>query len=169
MTSASSWSSVRRRLSIILGLLVLAVAGVGPALAQRVAVGTVMTATDAHAKALAGEVVLVDIRTPEEWKDTGVPASAHAVTMHQGGAAFVAGLKQAMNGDTTKPLAIICNSGNRTSSIYVDLQRAGFTNLINVAEGVGGGPFGRGWLKLGLPLRGATVALTLPQPLGMPN
>jgi rhodanese-related sulfurtransferase len=135
-----------------------------PATAQRTPTGTIMTAADAHAKALAGDVVLVDIRTPEEWKDTGVPASAHAVTMHQAGPAFVAGLKLAMGGDTTKPLAIICNSGNRTSNIYADLQRAGFTNLINVAEGVGGGPFGHGWLKSGLPLRATTAPLMSVKP-----
>jgi rhodanese-related sulfurtransferase len=128
-----------------------------PAAAQRAATGTVMPATEAHAEAMAGTVVLVDIRTPGEWQDTGVPASAHAVTMHQDGPAFLAGLKAAMGGDTTRPLAIICHSGNRTSTIYADLQRAGFPNLINVAEGVGGGPFGPGWLKLGLPLRAATA------------
>jgi rhodanese-related sulfurtransferase len=136
--------------------------------AQQTATGTVMTAADAHAKAMAGEVTLVDIRTPEEWKDTGVPASAHAVTMHQTGPAFIAGLKSAMGGDASKPLAIICNSGNRTSNIYADLQRAGFINLINVAEGVGGGPFGRGWLKAGLPLRSAVVPVS-PQTSTKPN
>jgi rhodanese-related sulfurtransferase len=129
--------------------------------AQRTATGTVMTAAEAHTRALAGDVVLVDIRTPEEWAATGVPAMGHAVTMHQAGPAFVAGLKQVMGGDTTKPLAIICNSGNRTSNIYADLQRAGFTNLINVAEGMGGGPFGPGWLKAGLPLRSIKAPLML--------
>jgi rhodanese-related sulfurtransferase len=147
---------MQRILTLFLAILAL---GALPASAQRTATGTTMTAAEAHAKALAGDVILVDIRTPEEWKDTGVPASAHAVTMHQQGPAFVAGLRAAMGGDATKPLAIICNSGNRTSNIYADLQRAGFTNLINVAEGVGGGPFGRGWLKSGLPLRAATVPL----------
>jgi rhodanese-related sulfurtransferase len=147
---------MQRTLTLFLAILAL---GALPASAQRTATGTTMTAAEAHANALAGDVILVDIRTPEEWKDTGVPASAHAVTMHQQGPAFVAGLRAAMGGDATKPLAIICNSGNRTSNIYADLQRAGFTNLINVAEGVGGGPFGRGWLKSGLPLRAATVPL----------
>jgi rhodanese-related sulfurtransferase len=145
-------------------LLVICAFGTCPAAAQRTAIGTVMTAADAHSKAISGDLVLVDVRRPEEWKDTGVPASAHAVTMHQDGPEFVAGLKAAMGGDTTKPLAIICNSGNRTSIIYMDLQRAGFTNLINVAEGVGGGPFGLGWLKAGLPLRAASAPLMSVKP-----
>jgi rhodanese-related sulfurtransferase len=124
-----------------------------PATAQRAATGTTMSATDVHAKALAGEVVLVDVRTPDEWNESGVPASAHAITMHQDPALFIAELQKAVGGDRTKKLAIICRSGNRTSAIYADLQKAGFVNLINVAEGVAGGPFGQGWLKTGLPLR----------------
>ena len=146
--------------SVVLAVVVmLATLAALPANAQRAPTGTIMTAADAHAKALAGDVVLVDIRTPEEWKATGVSASAHAVTMHQAGPAFIDGLKLAMGGDTTKPLAIICNSGNRTSNIYADLQRAGFSKLFNVAEGVGGGPFGRGWLQSGLPLRATAAPL----------
>jgi rhodanese-related sulfurtransferase len=151
-------SALRPVLLMFLAILTLASPS---AKAQRVATGTVMTAGEAHAQALAGHVVLVDIRTPEEWAATGVPASGHAVTMHQAGPVFVAELKQAMGGDTTKSLAIICNSGNRTSNIYADLQRAGFTNLINVAEGMWGGPFGQGWLKAGLPLRTTTAPLML--------
>jgi rhodanese-related sulfurtransferase len=155
---------MRNILSQLVALVAAATLVAGLATAQRTATGTIMSVADAHAKALAGEVVLVDIRTPEEWKNTGVPASAHAVTMHQQGPAFIAGLKAAMGGDTTKPLAIICNSGNRTSNIYADLQRAGFPNLINVAEGVGGGPFGRGWLKSGLPLRVTAAPLMSGKP-----
>ena len=127
-----------------------------PAQAQR-AVGQTMIASEAHAKALAGEIVLVDIRTPDEWKDTGVPASAHAITMHQDGKPFIEALAKALGNDRGKPLAIICRTGNRTSGIYSDLQRAGFKNLINVAEGVAGGPFGPGWQKSGLPLRQSTA------------
>jgi rhodanese-related sulfurtransferase len=40
-----------------------------------------MSAREAHAKALAGELVLVDIRTTDEWRKTGVPASGYAITM----------------------------------------------------------------------------------------
>jgi rhodanese-related sulfurtransferase len=125
---------------------------VAPAIAQR-AVGTTMSVTEAHAKALAGEIVLVDVRTPDEWKETGVPASAHAITMHQEGKIFVAELQKALGNNPAKPLAIICRTGNRTSNIYAELQRIGFKSVINVAEGVAGGPYGPGWQKTGLPLR----------------
>ena len=142
--------------------MVLAVVAMGaifalPVAAQQTAVGTVISAADAHAKALTGQLVLVDIRRPEEWAETGLPSTAHAVTMHQDRPAFLAALKAAMGGNTTRPLAIICHSGTRTSSIYDDLRQAGFPNLINVAEGMGGGAFGPGWLKAGLPVRATTA------------
>ena len=143
----------------LLALLLLFAAS-APALAQRAAgpaVGTTMSVTEAHAKALAGEIVLVDVRTPDEWKETGVPASAHAITMHQEGRTFVAELQKVLSNDPAKPLAIICRTGNRTSSIYGELQRIGFKTVINVAEGVAGGPYGPGWQKSGLPLRQSTA------------
>ena len=129
------------------------VLAMAPVRAQQSAVGTTMSVAAAHASALAGDIVFVDVRTPDEWKESGVPSSAYAITMHQDPAAFLAALQSAVGGDRTRRLAIICRSGNRTSAIYGDLQKAGFTNLINVAEGVAGGPNGRGWLKAGLPVR----------------
>jgi rhodanese-related sulfurtransferase len=115
--------------------------------------GTVMSPKEAHAKALAGEIVLVDIRTPEEWRETGVPASAQAITMHQDAPKLLAALAAATGGDTSKPLALICRTGNRTSFLQAELKKVGYTSVINVAEGVVGGPFGPGWVKSGLPLK----------------
>jgi rhodanese-related sulfurtransferase len=117
--------------------------------------GVTMPVAEAHAKALAGEIVLVDVRTPQEWKETGIPATAHAITMHQDARPFLSALKNALGNNLEKPLAIICRTGNRTSSLYPELKRAGFKSVINVVEGVAGGPYGAGWSKSGLPLRDA--------------
>jgi rhodanese-related sulfurtransferase len=115
--------------------------------------GTLMTAADAHRKALAGEIVFVDIRTPDEWRETGVPASATPITMHQDAPKLLAALDKATGGDKSKPLALICRTGNRTSFLQAELKKAGYSQVINVAEGVAGGPYGKGWLKAGLPLK----------------
>jgi len=112
-----------------------------------------VTPAEAHAKALAGEVVLVDIRTPGEWRETGLPASAHAITMNQDGRALVAALDKALGGDRSKPLALICRTGNRSSHLQGQLQRAGFLNVIDVSQGMAGSRHGPGWLKAGLPTR----------------
>ena len=40
--------------------------------------------------------------------------------------------------------------------LQAELKKAGFTNVINVAEGMVGGPHGQGWIKTGLPIRPGT-------------
>jgi rhodanese-related sulfurtransferase len=115
--------------------------------------GETMSVADAHAKAQKGEITLVDVRTPDEWKQTGVPASAHTITMHQPGPALLKQLDDVLGGDRSKPLAIICRTGNRTGSLAGPLEQAGFKKVINVAEGLAGGRNGPGWAKTGLPIR----------------
>ncbi len=124
--------------------------------------GELMSAADAHAKAMKGEITLVDVRTPDEWKQTGVPASAHTVTMHQAGPQLLKELDQVLGGDRTKPLAIICRTGNRTGSLAGPLQKAGYTNVIDVSEGMAGGRAGQGWAKSGLPIRKWAPGQTAP-------
>ena len=114
---------------------------------------TIVAAAMAHDRALAGEIVLVDVRRPSEWKSSGVPASGHAITMHQDGAEFLAKLRQAAAGNLARPIALICATGGRTTWLLPYLQKAGFTNVLNVAEGMFGSTHGKGWLKHGLPVR----------------
>jgi len=137
-------------------LLVAAIAGLF-AWQMRLAVsgetGRHMEVRQAHAKAKSGEIILVDVRRPSEWKASGLPASGHAITMHQNGASFQRQLLAAAGGDRSKPLALICATGGRTSWLQSRLKKAGFTNLINVTEGMKGSRYGSGWLKKGLPVR----------------
>ncbi len=115
--------------------------------------GVVMSVEEAHLRATAGEIVLVDVRKPSEWRKTGVPQSARLITMHQDNNKFLAGLEKATGGDKTKALALICARGGRSTHLLKPLEAAGYTNLINVAAGMKGGPHGKGWLKTGLPTR----------------
>jgi rhodanese-related sulfurtransferase len=84
------------------------------------ATGTLST-PDAHSAALPGEVVLIDIRRPDEWQRTGVP------------------------------IALICARGVRSRGMTARLTAAGFTNIIDVPEGMLGSGAGSGWLMRGLP------------------
>ncbi|MEL7048158.1 MAG: rhodanese-like domain-containing protein [Pseudomonadota bacterium] len=115
--------------------------------------GDVMSASEAHEKALRGELVLVDVRSSTEWRDTGVPASGHAISMHQDPRVFVEQLTTALGGDPKRPLAVICGTGVRTTYLMDALKKQGFERLINVTEGMKGGRYGTGWLKHGLPVR----------------
>ncbi|KUO69118.1 MAG: hypothetical protein APF80_10765 [Alphaproteobacteria bacterium BRH_c36] len=153
----------RWRIKAKLAALVLVAAALSSALPAGAQDVTMISAPEAHEKALKGEVVLVDIRTPGEWKETGVPASAHAITMHQDPQVFLADLLKAAGGDANKPIAIICRTGNRSTALSVPLTKAGFPHVINVLEGVAGGPGGPGWKKRNLPLRSWTDKDSGPQ------
>lgn len=143
-----SWTTI-----ILFGMAAFAAAVFAQGLLKPQDPGTVISAPEAHEKAAKGEIVLVDIRTPQEWQQTGIPASAWAITMNQDGRQLVAALEKAMGGDKTRPLAIICRTGNRTTHLQGQLKQVGFTNVLNVAEGVAGSRYGKGWLNDGLPLR----------------
>ncbi len=115
--------------------------------------GNFLEVRQAHKRAKSGEIVLVDVRRPNEWRASGVPASGHAITMHQNNSTFLRQLLAATGGDKSKSLALICATGGRTTWLQARLRKAGFTNLINVTEGMMGSGYGAGWLKKGLPIR----------------
>ena len=155
---------------MIFCLLVLALAASPAAPAQTPAVEkgdaptAVLSSREAHAKAVAGDLVLIDIRTPDEWRETGVPASGHTITMHQSQQTFLRELGDAVGGSRQRPIALICAVGNRSAFLRGWLRRAGFENVIDVSEGMIGGRRGPGWIKSGLPLRRWSAGSTKPQP-----
>ncbi len=110
-----------------------------------------LSAADAHAQALNGELLLVDIRTDGEWKQTGVGASARAISMHKPG--FVDKLAEAVGQDKSKKIALICAVGGRSRWLQAQLTKFGFTNVVDVSEGMMGSAAGPGWLKAGLPVK----------------
>ena len=102
-----------------------------------------------------GRLTIVDIRRPEEWRQTGTPRGAIRLSFetHPGGpAGFVHDLSQALGGDRTKPFAIICRTGNRTGLLLPFLQANGFIAARTIPEGMVGSRSGRGWLRHDLPL-----------------
>ena len=113
--------------------------------------GGSMSAQRAHDLARSGDVLLIDIRRPEEWRDTGIGESAQAVSMHEKG--FVEKLLKLTGGDRSKPLALICAAGVRSSFLRSQLSQIGFTSVIDVSEGMLGSAAGHGWLKAGLPVK----------------
>lgn len=114
---------------------------------------TIVDAPTAHERARAGEIVLVDVRRPSEWKKTGGPETGHAITMHQDVGPFLAKLRQAAAGNLAHPIALICATGEHSTWLLLQLRKVDFTNVVNVAEGVFGSGYGKGWLKRGLPVR----------------
>ncbi|MFM2422444.1 MAG: hypothetical protein RL291_974, partial [Pseudomonadota bacterium] len=134
--------------------------------AQEASLPAQMPAVTAHAKALAGELVLIDIRTPEEWRETGVPASGHAIAMNQRRATFLSAIDGVTGGDKRRPIALICATGGRSAALKTELTRAGYMSVIDVSEGMLGSRGQPGWIKAGLPVRRWTPGATAPTATG---
>jgi rhodanese-related sulfurtransferase len=107
------------------------------------------------AQVKAGKLMLVDIRTPGEWKETGVAQGAVRIDMQhpKGGPGFMEELLKNTKGDKNAPVALICRTGNRTTQVQRYLEAQGFTRVFNVREGMAGSAAGPGWLRRGLPLQ----------------
>lgn len=112
--------------------------------------GTDMTAPEAHAAAVAGDILLVDIRRPDEWARTGLGEGAVPLDMRRPD--FAAELVKLSKANPEIPVALICARGVRSARLSARLAEAGFTGIIDVPEGMLGSGAGPGWLKRGLPV-----------------
>ena len=110
-----------------------------------------MSVADAHKAAGRGDVLLLDIRTRKEWHETGIGQTALPVSMHERD--FLQRLDQLTGGDKSKPVALICAVGGRSNGLQRILTRMGYTQIIDVAEGMVGGVNGPGWIRSGLPVK----------------
>lgn len=110
-----------------------------------------MDPSEAHERATAGEAVLIDVRNPDEWLRTGIGDVAVPISMQD--PAFLDRLMEAVDGDTDKPLAVVCAAGGRSAQVVAALRARGFGNVENVVEGMMGSPAGPGWLGRGLPVK----------------
>jgi rhodanese-related sulfurtransferase len=116
---------------------------------------SVIASAEALAGVRAGEMTLIDVRSPEEWRETGVPRGAKTIAIHGPGgmAGFVAAATRALDGKKDKTVALICARGWRSHRAANALREAGFTSVLNVREGMLGNPFdGSGWLSRRLPV-----------------
>lgn len=92
-------------------------------------------------------VPLVDVRTPGEWRETGVIEGSHLLTFFDergryDAAAWLAELERIAGPD--QPVALICATGGRTTAISFFLdQQVGYDTIYHAEEGV------IGWLKQG--------------------
>jgi len=109
-----------------------------------------LTVAEAYQQAQAGEITLIDIRTPLEWKTVGVPVGGHPIDLRREG--FAEAVAQAAGGDRNAPIALICAAGVRSARMTLALSDAGFSNIIDVPEGMLGSRSGPGWVASNLPV-----------------
>lgn len=104
-----------------------------------------LNVTDTAKGVAEGKLLLIDIRTPQEWAETGVAGPATPLDMTDPG--FMSKLEELMAANAGKEPAFICRSGNRSGQLVQALEQVGMSNVATVAGGT------RDWIGAGLPLR----------------
>ena len=85
------------------------------------------------------KIPIVDIRTLNEWKETGIIKNSITITSwNETGnidiKAFLTKLNQKV--DTSKPFAIICRTGNRTKALSAFLSEEIGYSIVNIKGGI---------------------------------
>lgn len=138
---------------VLFALLLLGVF-VGPsAFAQEV---EVVSAQRAWELSQQGDLVIVDVRTPGEWRQTGTVPGTVRISLYSNWGVpnfdFADDVLAALDGDRDRPVALICATGGRSSYAADALRDAGFTHVADIAEGMLGSKDGVGWLSRALPI-----------------
>lgn len=105
---------------------------------------------EAHQKVSDGQMVLIDVRTPREWAETGTAKGAVRIEMED--AEFLKKLNDLRTRNPGREVALICRTGNRSGVVQEALARAGYADTINVRGGMSGTPRDKGWLAASLPV-----------------
>jgi len=140
----------------VLLVLVLAAGLVGPPAGAQEPETALVTAHQAWDLAQEGDLVIVDVRTQGEWRETGVAPGAVRISLYSNWAIpnldFADEVLAALGGDHDRPVALICATGGRSSYAAGMLRQAGFSHVADVAEGMVGSNAGVGWLSRALPV-----------------
>ncbi|MDT8388078.1 MAG: rhodanese-like domain-containing protein [Thiogranum sp.] len=121
------------------------------AFASAAAASDTLPVHDAFARADRGELTLIDIRSSQEWLETGIPSPARALSMYDRD--FLLQLNNIIVATDNRPVAFICATGSRSAWLRQALAARGMLNLLDVPEGMLGNSAGPGWLRAGLPVR----------------
>ena len=114
----------------------------GALLAGITPLGAEVTRLDSAAleRLLERGVPVIDIRTPEEWRETGVIEGSHLLTFFDAGGRYDARAwlsELAAIASRKEPLALICDSGGRSGliSLFLDTQ-LGYRHVHDVPGGI---------------------------------
>lgn len=114
-----------------------------------------LSAAEARERAAGEGLTIIDIRRPDEWRRTGLPAVAAQATMRfgRGTADFLGRIRTLTDGNPNRPIALICAAGVRSAYAAKLLREQGYTRVYDISEGMLGSDAGPGWLASGLPTR----------------
>ncbi len=109
----------------------------------------ILSAEKALEMSQAGDLMIIDVRTPMEWMRSGVAQGALTITPQN--PTFMQELNDAVSGDMSKPIALICATGQRTAKISSFLREQGYSAVADISEGMMGNFSAQGWLRKNLP------------------
>lgn len=127
----------------------------------RLALGELLAPEVALAMAERGEILIIDIRRPSEWAETGLPSTSVGVSLQNAALlprwGFGDDVLAMVDGDLDRPIALICAAGVRSSLAAKLLDYEGFTQVYDIGEGMLGSSDGPGWVARDLPTEPCTV------------
>nr|WP_255722162.1 FKBP-type peptidyl-prolyl cis-trans isomerase [Ectothiorhodospira lacustris] len=101
---------------------------------------------DELAELIAAGVKVIDIRRPEEWRETGVLEGSYLITAFDANGRFVRSFPRHLTRvvERDEPFVLICRVGNRTGVLARFMaEEAAYTQVMNVTDGI------LGWLGEG--------------------
>ena len=96
-----------------------------------------------------GNVPVIDIRTPGEWKETGViPGSIKLMAFDERGRIDIKSWLQEFSKyvkDPNQPFVLVCRSANRTGMLGKYLEKIGYKNVYDLKGGITSGYLSKGY------------------------
>lgn len=114
-----------------------------------------LTLQEAHSLYMNKNLTIIDVRTINEWKMTGIIPTSILINMHddkyQERNGFVTEITKILLEYQDKNVAFICASGARSKIITDYLINKGYKNIYHIPDGIMGKQ-NDGWLFNGYPL-----------------
>ena len=110
----------------------------------------------AYSLAQDGQLMIIDVRRPSEWRRTGIPDGSTPISLQHFSrkirGEFFGDVLAAVQGDKSHPIGLICASGGRSAWALELLEEAGFSRVHDISEGMFGNDNAPGWLARKLPI-----------------
>lgn len=107
------------------------------------------------AAGIKNNLLIIDVRSIPEWKETGVIPNAKLIQMYSSTRTlrkeYISEILNFIGDNKSIEVAIICHSGGRSSGTVKMLEERGYINISNVPEGMVGTDNVTGWINRGLP------------------
>ena len=101
-------------------------------------------------------LIVVDIRTEKEWKETGIIPNSILVSMHNNNyeenSNFIEQITTILEKHSKENIVFICASGARSEIVTNYFFKEGYQNVSHIPEGIIG-KNKDGWLFLGYPIK----------------